>query len=143
MSDILFENSLLTLLLESELTISDDELNELENQARQISQGYTEVSIGCCDILRGSMSVEDMTDLNTRFRNAANPDQAGNILSDGVSNSFSGEDADDAEENEYPNPAEGHRVGAWRQRRIFDHHGVTARVGVTPVEVDVPGTQNQ
>ena len=83
-----------------ELTISDDELNELENQARQISQGYTEVSIGCCDILRGSMSVEDMTDLNTRFRNAANPDQAGNILSDGVSNSFSGEDADDAEENE-------------------------------------------
>jgi len=82
------------------LTISDDELVELQNEARQISQGFTEVNIGCCDVLRGSMTVEDMTDLNERFRNASNPDEAGNILSDGVIGSFQGEDAPDAEENQ-------------------------------------------
>jgi hypothetical protein len=83
-----------------DLTISDNDLSELQNEARQIKQGFTEVSIGCCDILKGSMSVSQMTDLNSRFRNANNADDAGNIISNGVIDSFQGDNTNESVENQ-------------------------------------------
>lgn len=73
---------------DEDLTISDDELAELQNDARQVAQGFREVCIGCCDILEGSMTIEEMSGLTESFINANDPDEAGNILGQGILDSF-------------------------------------------------------